>query len=444
MSKLKIGSTIQTADGEPIEILDTLGEGGQGIVYKVNFRGKPHALKWYAKGVGGDAEKFYRNLQNNIAKGAPVSTFLWPLAATALVNMNGTDCFGYVMEIRPTEYKDFSRFLLNHVQFASLKAMVNAALQIVTSFKLLHNRGFSYQDLNDGNFFINPDTGDVLICDNDNVVADGFNLGIQGKPRYMAPEVVTLEKKPDTFSDRFSLSVVLFLLFFKDHPLAGERDNNKIDPAKNEMQLYCENPVFVFDPKDASNRPKPEIHKNVLRFWELFPSGIRMAFIRAFSKDLMKSDGAPNRENRPIEKEWLKELFALRNQIIACPACGEETFFESDDNEHICINCGKAYAVPPRLKVGKFIKPLQPGEKLYRYEVENVDMTVDLVNEAWGEVIQNKKNPSIWGFRNLSPKTWHKKTPAGKDELVEPNGVIPVARGIKIDFVTDKTVGEIE
>ena len=29
--------------------------------------------------------------------------------------------------------------------------------------------GYSYQDLNDGNFFINPQSGDVLICDNDNV-----------------------------------------------------------------------------------------------------------------------------------------------------------------------------------------------------------------------------------------------------------------------------------
>lgn len=38
---------------------------------------------------------------------------------------------------------------------------------------MLHRHGYSYQDLNDGNFFINPESGDVLICDNDNVMPQG-------------------------------------------------------------------------------------------------------------------------------------------------------------------------------------------------------------------------------------------------------------------------------
>ena len=36
---------------------------------------------------------------------------------------------------------------------------------------------------------IHPETGDVLICDNDNVAPEGVTSGILGKARYMAPEL---------------------------------------------------------------------------------------------------------------------------------------------------------------------------------------------------------------------------------------------------------------
>ena len=114
----------------------------------------------------------------------------------------------------------------------------------------------------ENNKFYWATNGDVLICDNDNVAPYKENLGIQGKPRYMAPEIVTLEKKPDSFSDRFSLAVILFLLMFKSHPLMGKADNNKTDPVKNEMNLYCKNPVFIFDPKDEFYNNQKRIMKN--------------------------------------------------------------------------------------------------------------------------------------------------------------------------------------
>lgn len=437
MAKLKTGITIKTSEGEDIFVQEQLGEGGQGIVYKVQFRGKPMALKWYSKGLGENAEKFYRNLERNVKSGSPAKTFLWPIALT---NMDSSTCCGYIMDLRPKEFKDFDMFLLNRVQYKSFSAIVNTALQIVASFRLLHNKGLSYQDLNDGNFFINPENGDVLICDNDNVMAEGENLGIQGKPKYMAPEVVCLNKKPDAFSDRFSLAVILFMLFFKGHPLDGQNDNPATDPAKNEMNLYCKNPVFIFDPKNASNRPDPEIHKNPILFWPYFPSSIRMAFIKAFDKTLMDYDGGAERESRIIEKQWMLELIKLRHQIVTVN--GEETFFDPEDEEHIDMNTDKAFVTPPLLKVGKYSCPLQPGRNLYQYEIEDIDVTLEELGNSIGEVIANKNNPGIWGLRNTSDKPWTKLTPGGKQEIVEPGKVVPVARGVKITFPS-KEVGEI-
>lgn len=431
MGYLKTNATIKTVNGEEIIVKNEIGEGGQGIVYKVLYKGKERALKWYSKGVGDDSERFYENLKRNIEKGSPAPTFLWPLALTEIKDRK---YFGYVMELRPSSYKDFNLILLNRVKFKNFSAIVNAALQIVASFKKLHNLGFSYQDLNDGNFFINPENGDVLICDNDNVAPDRQNLGIKGKPRYIAPEVVNSTNLPDTFSDRFSLAVILFLLFCKSHPLDGLKDNNRIDPAKNAMNLYCLKPVFIFDPVDKSNRPNPDIHKNARLFWPRYPKHIQDVFIQAFAKERMQCNGS-GREDRVIEKTWLKELTRLRSEIAVCPFCAEETFVDTQKPNIQCMNCDKSFVRPAILRLKNCSIILQPERKIYRYQIDdNVDIESENLDEEVGVVIRNKNNPRIWGLRNTGKKIWVKRTPQGKEEQIECGKVIPIARGLKISF----------
>lgn len=77
--------------------------------------------------------------------------------------------------------------------------------------------------------------------------------------------VVLLNHKPDTYSDRFSLAVILFLLFFRNHPLVGNRDDGDTDPTENELNLYCKQSVFIYDKDDKSNRPRDGIDINVIR-----------------------------------------------------------------------------------------------------------------------------------------------------------------------------------
>ena len=144
-----------------------LGRGGQGIVYLVEVNGKRMALKWYLKPL---TDAFSRNLEYNVFHGAPSDVFLWPEHLTV---KDEEGCCGYIMPLRPEGYYEFGNFLLAKVRFRSFTAMMAAAMKICEGFRMLHLSGFSYQDLNDGNFFINPDTGDVLICDNDNVCAQG-------------------------------------------------------------------------------------------------------------------------------------------------------------------------------------------------------------------------------------------------------------------------------
>ena len=50
--------------------------------------------------------------------------------------------------------------------------MLKWCIKLCTAFKKLHEMGYSYQDSNDGSFFIDPDTDDLLICDNDNATVN--------------------------------------------------------------------------------------------------------------------------------------------------------------------------------------------------------------------------------------------------------------------------------
>ena len=215
MTELSKNSIVSLVGGGTATIVKELGRGGQGIVYLVEVCGEKKALKWY---LNAPDDKFYRNLEHNIASGAPSDAFLWPEYLTE--KQQGS--YGYIMKLRPQNYYEFGNFLLAKVSFKSFTAMLSAAMRICDGFMMLHRFGYSYQDLNDGNFFIDPQTGDVLICDNDNVMPQGEKSGIMGKARYMAPEIVA-GGIPDKYSDRFSLSVILFMLFYANHPFEGAK-----------------------------------------------------------------------------------------------------------------------------------------------------------------------------------------------------------------------------
>ena len=78
MLDLPKGFSIQTKNFKKVIVEQKLGEGGQGAVYKVNYDGKPKALKWYSGKKIKDPKKFYANLENNVKKGKPTDAFLWP------------------------------------------------------------------------------------------------------------------------------------------------------------------------------------------------------------------------------------------------------------------------------------------------------------------------------------------------------------------------------
>lgn len=423
MAELTSGTKIRLRNGSTCTVKKELGRGGQGIVYLVDYQGKDYALKWYTQNFKNESA-FYENLEKNVKYGSPSPNFLWPEAVTEYSNGS----FGYLMKLRPSGYEEIGMFMLAKVRFSSVKALLDACLQICSSYQLLHQRGYSYQDMNDGNFFINPKTGHVLICDNDNVAPHGTNMGIAGKSGYMAPEIVEGKKMPDIYTDYFSLAVILFILIYVNRPFEGAKALSCPCMTTNaEKALNGLNCVFILDPTDASNRPVKGVHTNVIQRWPLFPKILNDAFQRTFSKDAIH-----NPTHRVMCKEWQNILVQVRALYAKCPKCGKETFHNTDGNT-TCLECGQTFAKVPTLVGGKYTIPLMPGQKLYACQTSSENSCGRVV----AEVQANPSNPALKGIRNLSESQWQATTAQGEPKIIGQNGIVPVIPNVQIRFSKD-------
>lgn len=422
-SRLKPGDRIPMELGGDAEITQSLGQGGQGAVFRASYRGRDYALKMYFTNKLKNPELFRENLHRLCEEGSGDPTFVMPLMMTA----DTSEGFGFLMDLIPPEYVPFSDVLNARAKFSGLYSVMNAAIRITAAFRELHNSGRSYQDLNDGGFFIRPTDGSVRICDCDNIAPYGEHLGIAGKPGYMAPEIVRGEKAPDKLTDRWSLAVVLFRLLLRGDPLEGRSVLNSVCLTEEaERRHYGFEPKFVYDPADDSNRPVRGVHNNIIKFWRIMPDYIREAFTVSFTT------GAFQPEKRLIEKQWLDLLIRMRGDICAC-TCGAQGFISSgslDPEGRAVCPCGNHYQPPLALHLGKQRVLLFDGAKLFREDVS-----------CAGEVVRNKLNPSLWGLKNLSDDPWQCTLPNGQEKEIPPGSAVPIFNGTGL--VIDGVPGEI-
>jgi serine/threonine protein kinase len=322
------------------------------------------------------------------------------------------------------------------------RALTTAGLELSHSYLQLHAEGLCYRDISFGNVFFDPDTGDVLICDNDNVAVDReAEGGVLGTPRFMAPEVVRGDALPSTQTDLFSLAVLLFYMFMVHHPLEGRRELeiHCLDlPAMT--KLYGTDPLFIFDPDDDSNRPVPGYHDNVLAFWPIYPQFLRDMFTHAFTEGIRDPQNG-----RVRESEWRAAMVRLRDSIVYCAHCGAESFYDADalrdsgGKPGSCWSCRVEVQLPPRIRIGNGIVMLNHDTQLFPHHVD--DQRLYDFSQPVAAVTQHPQDPSIWGLKNLSGEKWVTTTADGAIQDVGPGRSVRLAVGVKVNF--GKTEGEI-
>jgi DNA-binding helix-hairpin-helix protein with protein kinase domain len=410
-------------------IEDTLGEGAQAEVYRARIGDKDYALKWYRPEFLSGDQRLWERLKVAISSGTPTEQFLWPFDLVSYPR--STAYGGYLMPIKTPEFISMAG-LIGGQTAPAFRALTMVGFNLAHSFLKLHAAGLCYRDINFGNVFFNPDTGDIRIADNDNVDVNLKPGSIKGTPDFMAPEVATDLVAPNAASDRFSLAVLLFRIFMIGHPLRGKRELTlPYDPSDPDQshRLCAVDPVFIFDPNNDSNRPSPGVHDCPLNYWPIYPGSLRKLFIRAFTEGLDDPDA------RVMENEWRKELCALRDAIFLCPHCGAENFFDLEllrqkKSLNPCWGCLAMLGTPPRMRMGaaygSHLVTLSPGGQLFAHHLEG-----DAYNfkSPLAEVVAGPL-----GLRNLSSGTWTSRGQNGSTQQVRFNEVLALASDCQVNF----------
>jgi len=389
---------LQTMSGKRIKVVEFIGDGGQGEVYRVEFEGSSnYALKWYFPHNATQEQLEILKVLTKIGK--PDNRFLWPIEIVA--QPDKPECFGYVMPFRPSNYKSANKLLDRSID-PNFYALLTACFQLADSFFQLHSKGLSYKDISINNIFINPETGDILICDNDNVAYEGVNYAaVNGTPAFMAPEIVRGEVNPNKYTDLYSLSILLFHLLYVAHPLDGALEARI--HAKDEAafkKLYGTDPLYIFHPTDKRNAPDPEFHANAYAFHEIYPKSLKDVFERAFTV------GINEPEKRVEESVWRSLFISLRDNIVDCN-CGAECFYDIEKMKkgiaEKCWACQSELVAPARMKINNEIIILSPRVKLYPHHTKGILYDFSKVTADISEHPKLK----IKGLRNLTEDTWY-------------------------------------
>ncbi|HYS41432.1 MAG TPA: protein kinase [Pseudonocardiaceae bacterium] len=421
---LKEGELLTSESGVQVTVGKVLGTGTQGAVHE-GRTGDGHAvaIKWYQPAF--QQQDLRDSITLLVQQKAPSTHFLWP---TDIVTKGSH--FGYVMPLRPPNYAGLTKVLNRKVSIRP-RELVRAGRHMVAAFKALQAKGLFYCDISDNNLFVNPDTGDILICDNDNVGSSRGSTRVLGTPRFMAPEIVRGEKRPSALTDSFSMAVLLFLLLMNDHPLQGQAEAkiHAFDAAAM-RKIYGTDPIFIFDPVNKNNRPVPGIHDNAPIFWGLYPPAIREIFTRVFTEGIHEPGG------RPSFGEWEAALAATEDVVVNCYQCNRENFYQTCDATHTCWGCQARLQIPMKLVIdGRRVVILNDDTKLYSHHLTKRG-TVTMSDPPQAEVAKHPTRGFL-GLKNLSATQWYMSSASGAAaRVIEPGQSIKLAPGTHLDFGT--------
>ena len=328
----EFGQSIPLQSGMHATIISIIAVGNS-IVYKVDYNDEEKLLflykENYLKSINRDI--LYSNLTKMIADGKPSNDFLWPEDITS----NEDSYIAYIIPIKPARFYLMSDLLKGKIRFKNFTPVINAALNTIKGFKTIHEKGYCLL-LDNSSLCIDPATGDTLFCYSDNIFQFESPTGYLGKQRWRAPELLTGEKEfPDSESDLFLLSLILFRMLFLYHPLEGRNTASVLLTSREEKRFYGEDPIYILDPTDNRNRPIPGTDHNLRIFVPMYPKYVLDMFAKAFSKDVLH-----RQTKRVTEDEWMDIFIHAKRDLGNCQFCNNEIFYP-ENRKTKCYYCGK-------------------------------------------------------------------------------------------------------
>jgi DNA-binding helix-hairpin-helix protein with protein kinase domain len=418
--------------GLELEVIKKLGEGTQGEVYLVEGPDGYRAVKWYKpdQATAEQRSAILYLVHTGPPFGAAGKRFIWP---RDLVTRQGSTQFGYLMSrIDTRRFAELGECWAHIKPVPNFSALCEISYQLANSYRALHLSGHCYRDISAGNLMFDPLSGDILICDNDNVGVNRQSCSqVWGTMEYMAPEIIRGEKDPSTQTDLHSLAVLLFYLWVWHHPFHGEMEYRfHCWDIQAKKKVYGESPVFVFDPVTTANAlPTDPDYITARERWEYCPPAIRETFIRAFT------DGLNDPDRRVTEGEWQTLFSRMKDSIMTCPHCRAENFSDTGGDSVRCWNCRKPLSPPPVIAIrrqgGETRLSLSLGTTIRRRHITSSSLQED-GSEIIGTIVPHPAIAGAAGIRNNSRAVWKCSFPDGSTTEVPPGRAVPLNPGTEL------------
>jgi DNA-binding helix-hairpin-helix protein with protein kinase domain len=401
-----------------------------------------YAAKWYKPALCGDEQR--RRLEVLVNQGSPIAPekgirFIWPLEIIGY-DKSKTG-FGYTMPLIDTgRFFTLNQIIFGRVRQPDLRALTRAGFLLALALDTIHASGLAYCDINQGNLMLDPDTGDIVICDNDNVVINNADVPVKGVWEFMAPEVALGLSHPNAETDKYSVAVMLYYLWMWEHPMEGKKTLNIYSwdiPAKK--KFYAFEPVFVFDPLDASNDAEgvPELDTSVQRWRRMCPPLLKEMFTSVFTGGI-KDPGF-----RVQLLDWQRVFLELNANAAPCPHCDSLNIWDGKQSPFTCFNCKNEIPFQLYLSVdhgfGNETRIIAlPGIRIRRHHLDIVKFdaaSCDIV----GTLEPHPKDPRASILRNNTPSPWKYKANDGAEYPVDPGQARALLPGCEL-VITGVTV----
>ncbi len=333
-----------TIAGARYTILDKIGSGGQGAVWKIKRDGSSDC---YALKIINESNPYVRhNKLSNIGDiiAARLNDKLEMLGAKEGIN--------HVCPIAKYSEKGKEGYIMDCVQGATLDSMLkDGSIQRMTindklvllrklarAIEIFHDNGWIYADINWGNFMWDAKTKTLHVLDCENAtqtvcIASGERRFVRGTGFFMAPEVAFDVANVSYESDKYALATMLFRVL----------TNNNLQSAYHGAAMYSASPAcqnmmdvaeceddgdidvnwrhFVFDPNNTSNgiatlfsNAKNEDAKlqrrgfdEAISIWASLDNRLKELFCKAFADPFAIN-------SRPIPAQWIRAIDGILGQ----------------------------------------------------------------------------------------------------------------------------------
>jgi ribosomal protein L37E len=406
-----------------VSVGEMLATSERGIVYaaqvEANASDPDVVCRWYYPQFATSAMR--HRLGALVRCGDLGPRFTWPLD---LVESDALEGFGSVSRPWPIRALAVADILHGGVDLG-FRDVATAGIDIVDAFADLHRHGFCFHDITPADVRIEIGTTRALIGTTEGIGLSGpCDPTAPPSPTHTAPELAR-GADASAATDLHAVAVLLYLLFMLDHPLEGRRvlDHQRWD-ADAMRAIYVDDPRFVFDPDDESNRPEPGVHDNARSLWPVYPQFLRDLFVQAFTEGLRDPAGG-----RVPLSVWRAALARTRDLLVACVRCGRQNYADTGAPPR-CWSCGAPLGARLRMSVGHHDLVLDNGTLVYPHHVlRNDDYTMPIAT-----VEPHPNDPELLGLRNLDADPWVAHLGDGTQHTVRPGRAVRLEPGMWIEM----------